>query len=66
MNIIFNVPKWQITSYGNGLIYLIKDLEAERSILLQGDDALAFRRELNEINGREWGDICEDSREILR
>lgn len=44
-----------ITSYGNGLSYLV-EIDGAQSFHLQGEDALAFESEWN-----AWGDMPENA-----
>lgn len=39
-------PGFTVTSYGNGLSYLLRDRAARRELFVQGDDAAEFRDEL--------------------
>lgn len=46
--IISNAHGWKITSYGNGMAYLVEHSTADgtSSFAVQGDDAARFRSEL--------------------
>lgn len=63
--VIFDADGWRITSYGNGVAYLVEDTaNGSGSVLMQGDAAAGFSNDLNS-GRREWPDICADYAEIL-
>lgn len=62
--VILDTPRCLITSYANGIAYNIQDLRMDKSVLLQGDDAIQFSDELN-AGDREWEDICADYSEVM-
>lgn len=37
--------RFTVESYGNGLAYEIRQLDGDKSVFLQGDDATAFRED---------------------
>lgn len=41
--------RFRLISYGNGLAYSLEDKGTGRSVFLQGDDAAAFRSELETL-----------------
>lgn len=47
--IIHDLPGWQITSYGNGLVYEVLNLGCRASLFFQGDDAEQFRTEFDAL-----------------
>lgn len=50
--IIHETRRFVCISYGNGLAYALEMRSKRDSILLQGDDATAFRKELDNLTGR--------------
>jgi len=47
--VIMQSDRYELTSYGNGLAYRLRNKERGRSLFVQGDEATSFRDELNAI-----------------
>jgi len=47
--IIHDLPKWQVTSHGNGLAYELFNKQSDFGIFFQGDDAEIFRDSLRAL-----------------
>lgn len=46
--VIYNLPAWCVTSFGNGLAYSFHNLKTNQEVFLQGDVAIDFRNELED------------------
>ena len=48
---IIDTPEFRIVSHGNGLAYQFINKEIDEEVFFQGEDALAFVREINAPEG---------------
>ena len=46
---LYNTPTFVVVSLGNGLMYEFVNKAADRTVFVQGDDALAFNVELDYV-----------------
>ena len=69
--IIRDRPGFRVTSYGNGMAYVLRNNSTGRDIYFQGDDAARFRDEMGGLESRFddtdkvlawlWFDYAEDA-----
>ena len=63
--VIHDHDGWRVTSYGNGAAYLLEDTQNNTSVFFQGDDALQFEGELDEIGLTEAPEVFERYSEVM-
>ena len=60
------MPRYAITSQGNGAFYLLTRLADMKSLVLQGDDALTFGRMLETTHdGYTDDDACDEYSDVF-